>query len=97
MNELIWLILRFNFSFFFSTSLVFFTLSVLLTSTSHLNSKLVLALRAHKPMLTVIQEYWVSLSGDKSDRLICPVRGWGGNWSHLTPQPLPTVGTRGFI
>lgn len=53
--------------------------SILLASTSAslLNSELVLALCTHNLTLTVIQEYWVSLSGDKSDRLICPVRGWG--------------------
>lgn len=30
----------------------------------------------HIQMWVVILEYWVSLSRDKSDRLICPVRGW---------------------
>lgn len=63
-----------------------------------LNSKIVqkhtqLPLHTHIQMWMVILEYWVSLSRDKSDRLICPVRGWRVI-GHIWPPALWTVGTR---
>lgn len=44
-------------------------------------------------MWIVILEYWVSLSRDKSDRLICPVREWRVI-GHIWPSVLWTVGTQ---
>lgn len=43
-------------------------------------------------MWIVIREDWVSLSGDKSGRLICPVREWRVI-GHIWPSVLWTVGT----
>lgn len=80
---LIWMILIF-YTLEIKIYVVFFYHGVLTPSKSFSHQHLypflnstVLPLSAHIQMLMVIQEYWVSLSGDKSDRLICPVRGWG--------------------
>lgn len=52
-----------------------------------------LPLSTHIQMWMVILKYWVSLSRDKSGRLICPVRGWR-LIGHIWPPALRTVGTQ---